>query len=104
MWGISDRAKLSSRIKDYIRRQRLVHVYKVYAYGDFTAQDKELQKVKVEISKCDYLDRYINKGFYGLTVLIMDPSCMFAHKLRALTDRRKLQNRDFHDAHFMFSK
>ena len=29
---------------------------------------------------------------------------MFAHKLCAITDRQKLQNRDLYDAHFMFSQ
>jgi predicted nucleotidyltransferase component of viral defense system len=66
--------------------------------------EKAFQKVKVEISKRDYPDRYVNKDFYGLTVPIMEPSCMFAHKLCAITDRKKLQNRDLYDAHFMFSK
>jgi predicted nucleotidyltransferase component of viral defense system len=66
--------------------------------------EKSLQKVKVEVSKRDYPDRYVNKDFYGLTVPIMEPSCMFAHKLCAITGRKKLQNRDLYDAHFMFNK
>lgn len=66
--------------------------------------EKAFQKVKVEVSKRDYPDKYINKDFYGLTVSIMDPSCMFAHKLCAIADRNMLQNRDLYDAHFMFVK
>ncbi len=66
--------------------------------------EKSFQKVKVEISKRDYPDKYVYKDFYGLTVLTMEPSCMFAHKLCAITDRKKLQNRDIYDAHFMFNK
>lgn len=66
--------------------------------------EKSLQKVKVEVSKRDYPDRYVNKDFYGLTVPTMGPSCMFAHKLCAITDRKKLQNRDLYDAHFMFNQ
>lgn len=62
------------------------------------------QKVKIEVSKRDYPDRYINQDFYGLTVPTMEPGCMFAHKLCAITDRPKLQNRDLYDAHFMFTK
>lgn len=65
--------------------------------------EKGKQKVKVEISKRDYPDKYINKDFYGLTIPTMSPECMFAHKLVAITDRKKLQNRDLYDAHFMFS-
>lgn len=66
--------------------------------------EKTWQKVKVEVSKRDYPDKYINKDFYGVTVLTMEPSCMLAHKLCAITDRKKLQNRDLYDAHFMFAK
>jgi predicted nucleotidyltransferase component of viral defense system len=66
--------------------------------------EKSLFKIKVEVSKRDYPDRYVNRDFYGLTVPTMEPSCMFAHKLCAITDRKKLQNRDLYDAHFMFSK
>lgn len=66
--------------------------------------EKAFQKVKVEVSKRDYPDQYVNQDFYGLTVPTMEPSCMFAHKLCAITDRKRLQNRDLYDAHFMFSK
>lgn len=65
---------------------------------------KGKQKVKVEISKRDYQDKYINKDFYGITIPTISPDCMFAHKLCAITDRKKLQNRDLYDAHFMFTK
>ncbi len=62
------------------------------------------QRIKLEISKRDYPDKYINKDFYGITIPIMEPSCMFAHKLCAITDRKVLKNRDIYDAHFMFKK
>lgn len=65
--------------------------------------EKAFQKVKVEVSKRDYPDQYTTKDFYGLTVPIMEAATMFAHKLCAITDRKKLQNRDLYDAHFMFS-
>ncbi len=66
--------------------------------------EKGNPKIKVEINKRAYPDRYINKDFYGLTIPIMAPECMFAHKLCAITDRKKLQNRDLFDTHFMFTK
>lgn len=66
--------------------------------------EKGKQKVKIEISKRDYPDKYINKDFYGLTIPTMHPSYMFAHKLCAITDRKKLQMRDLFDTNFMFSK
>lgn len=66
--------------------------------------EKATQKVKIEVSKREYPDHYVNQDFYGLTVPTMEPSCMFAHKLCAITDRKKFQNRDIYDAHFMFRK
>ncbi len=66
--------------------------------------EKGKQKIKVEINKRDYPDTYINKDFYGITIPTISPDCMFAHKLCAITDRKKLQNRDLYDAHFMFTK
>lgn len=66
--------------------------------------EKGKAKVKVEINKRDYTDKYTNKDFYGITVPTLSSDCMFAHKLCAITDRKKLQNRDLYDAHFMFTK
>lgn len=70
----------------------------------FGSYQKGMQGVKVEISKRDFPDTYINKNFYGITIPTLSPDCMFAHKLCAITDRKKLQNRDLYDAHFMFVK
>lgn len=66
--------------------------------------EKGLQKIKVEISKRGYPDKYINKNFMGISIPTMAPEYMFAHKLCAVTDRRKLQNRDLFDSWFMFDK
>jgi predicted nucleotidyltransferase component of viral defense system len=66
--------------------------------------EKGQQNVKVEISKRDYPDRYVLSDLYGITVPTMEPSCMFAHKLCAITDRASIKSRDVYDAHFMFKK
>ncbi len=70
----------------------------------FGSYQKGMQGVKVEISKRDFPDTYINKNFYGITIPSLSPDCMFAHKLCAISDRKKMQNRDLYDAHFMFVK
>lgn len=66
--------------------------------------EKGLQKIKVEVSKREFPDEYINKNYLGILIPTMTPECMFAHKLCAITDRRKIQNRDLFDAWFMFDK
>jgi len=65
---------------------------------------KGLQKIKIEVSKRSYPDEYVVNDFFGLLVKTLSPSYMFAHKLCAITDRRKLQNRDLFDSWFMFKK
>lgn len=77
---------------------------KRYTWFWLGSYEKNLPQIKIEVSKRDFPDKYINEDFYGLTIPTMTPGCMFAHKLCAITDRRKLQNRDLYDAHFMFSK
>lgn len=62
---------------------------------------KGMQKIKVEISKRAYPDRYSVSDYYGLSVRTMVPECMFAHKVCAITDRKKMVNRDLYDAWFM---
>lgn len=66
--------------------------------------EKGLQKVKIEISKREYPDEYITKNYFGISIPTLKPEYMFAHKLCAITDRKKLQNRDLYDAWFMFEK
>lgn len=66
--------------------------------------EKGLQKIKIEISKRDYPDKYINKNYFGILIPTMDPEFMLAHKLCAIMDRKKLQNRDLFDTWFMFDK
>lgn len=63
---------------------------------------KDLMNIKVEVSKRDYPDTYETKDFLGITVKCMTQDCMFAHKLCAITDRKKLVNRDLYDTLFMF--
>lgn len=65
---------------------------------------KGLQKIKIEVSKREYPDKYLNMNYFGILIPTMAPEYMFAHKLCAITDRKKVQNRDLYDAWFMFDK
>ncbi|MEM1311893.1 MAG: nucleotidyl transferase AbiEii/AbiGii toxin family protein [Patescibacteria group bacterium] len=62
---------------------------------------KAQMKIKVEVSKRDYPDTYETKDLLGIPIKVMTKECMFAHKLCAITDRSKLQNRDLYDTLFM---
>jgi len=61
-------------------------------------------KVKIEVSKRDYPDTYEIKDLLGIPVKVMTKDCMFAHKLCAITDRKRLQNRDLYDTYFMLTR
>ncbi|MBU2543789.1 nucleotidyl transferase AbiEii/AbiGii toxin family protein [Patescibacteria group bacterium] len=66
--------------------------------------DKGKQKVKVEVNKRRFSDTYTEHEFYGLTVRSLDLESMFAHKLCAVTDRKKLVNRDLYDTWWLLTK
>lgn len=66
--------------------------------------DKGKQKVKVEVNKRKFGDTYAYHEFYGLTARTLDVQSMFAHKLCAVTDRKKLVNRDLYDAWWLLTK
>lgn len=62
------------------------------------------QKVKIEVSVRDYQDDFEIKNFLGISVLTMVQENMFAHKLVATTDRKKIANRDLFDLNYFFQK
>lgn len=66
--------------------------------------EKGFHKIKIEVSKRNYPDTFETKDWYGLSIPCMVPASMFAHKLCAITDRPKLQNRDLYDSWFMFDR
>jgi predicted nucleotidyltransferase component of viral defense system len=86
-------------IKDY---QVQDHYEKFHTWFWLLSYQKTQMKVKIEISKRDYPDTYETKELLGIPIKVMTKDCMFAHKLCAITDRKKLQNRDLYDAYFMF--
>ena len=62
------------------------------------------RKLKVEISKRFFEDRYEMKNLLGFNVMVMTISDMFAHKLCALTDRSTLTHRDIFDTWFFMQR
>ncbi|MCK5466183.1 nucleotidyl transferase AbiEii/AbiGii toxin family protein [Candidatus Parcubacteria bacterium] len=66
--------------------------------------EKGLQKIKIEISVRDYQDDFEIKNFLGISVLTMIPENMFAHKLVAVTERKRIANRDLFDLDYFFEK
>jgi len=91
--------------------EALNQIFKDYEIQDYSnkyhtwfwllSYQKTQMKIKVEVSKREYPDTYETKDLLGIPVKVMTKDCMFAHKLCAITDRAKLQNRDLYDTYFM---
>jgi len=57
--------------------------------------------IKIEISKkTKKSDTYSYKSILWYQALCMDPDCLFANKLIALTQRNRIVSRDLYDVHF----
>ncbi len=60
------------------------------------------RQMQIDINRRVYPDKYEIKQFYGLSIKTLDSGSLFAHKLCAILDRKRFQNRDLFDAWFMF--
>lgn len=59
--------------------------------------------IKLEISRRNRVNNnYELKNFYGIPILTMWKTSIFSNKIVALTDRKKMVNRDIYDTYFMF--
>ncbi|MDO8610548.1 MAG: nucleotidyl transferase AbiEii/AbiGii toxin family protein [bacterium] len=65
--------------------------------------EKGVNHIKIEISKRSSGNEYEVKNYLGLSALVMKKEDMFANKLTALLDRKKLANRDIFDIWFMLN-
>lgn len=62
------------------------------------------RKLKVEISKREFNDRYEIKNLLGINLKVMVQEDMFAHKLCALLDRKEIAGRDIFDCWFFMQR
>lgn len=63
IWEISDRKRLTGRIKYYLKQKRLIHIYKgIYAYGEYSALD-----IAQKLVPMSYLSLYTSSQMHGLT-------------------------------------
>ncbi len=59
--------------------------------------------IKIEINKrIRKNDTFSYKSLLWYQALCMDPDCLFANKLVALTQRNRIVSRDLYDIHFFF--
>lgn len=64
---------------------------------------EEAQNIKIEINKRCFGSQYEVRNYLGISMLVIRSKDMFAHKLVAMTERRKIANRDIFDNHFFLN-
>jgi len=66
--------------------------------------EEKSQKIKIEINRRDFNSTYELKTYLGVSMLVMVPQDMFAHKLMAMHERIGKTSRDIYDVWFLLSK
>ena len=85
-------AREYGRIKDKINKSHTLFILLSYS--------EEAQNIKIEINKRCFGSQYEVRNYLGISMLVMKREDMFAHKLVAMTERRKIANRDIFDIYF----
>jgi predicted nucleotidyltransferase component of viral defense system len=93
------------KVRQIILNYGSIHDEAKKHFGPLVVLDYEVgeRKLKVEISKRNFNDRYEIKNLLGVNIKVMTASDMFAHKLCALTDRGTLSPRDVFDSWFFMN-
>lgn len=75
-------------------------INKRYTLFILLSYSEEAQNIKIEINKRCFGSQYEVRNYLGISMLVMRSEDMFAHKLVAMTERRKIANRDIFDTYF----
>jgi predicted nucleotidyltransferase component of viral defense system len=62
--------------------------------------EDKAHNIKVEVNRRQFDSRYEMKTYLGVSMLVMVPEDMFAHKLMAMSERIGKTNRDIYDVWF----
>jgi len=66
--------------------------------------EDQARNIKVEVNRRQFGSRYELKTYLGVSMLVMTPEDMFAHKLIAMSERIGKTSRDIYDVWFFLSK
>lgn len=66
--------------------------------------EDKAHNIKIEINRRQFGSSYEMKTYLGVSMLVMAPEDMFAHKLMAMTERIGKTSRDIYDVWFFLSK
>ena len=83
------------KIKDIYNKENTL-----FLLVDYKSHD---MNIKIEINKRTWKhDSFSFRNVLWYQALCMDPDCLFANKLVALTQRNRIASRDIYDIHFFF--
>lgn len=66
--------------------------------------ENKAHNIKIEINRRQFGSKYEIKTYLGVSMLVMIPEDMFAHKLVAMTERIAKTSRDIYDVWFFLNK
>ena len=94
--------KVYTKIRKIAKKHGSIHDEAIKHFGIIVVVDYGIgeRKLKIEISNRAFNDRSEIKSFMGISMNVMVPEDMFAHKLCALLDRSSITNRDIFDSWF----
>lgn len=95
-------AKIEEILKDYGQikelKKKRSSLFLVLSYEDGAPN------IKIEINRREFGSRYEVKSYLGISMKVMVPEDMFAHKLVAMYERMGKANRDIFDVWFFLQR
>lgn len=99
-----DPAKMTKVLDKYLKIEKSDFKSGKFGWLWEGSYQKGYRKMQVDVSNRQFEDNYKVKQFYGLSIKTLAPDSLLAHKLCAVLDRKKFQNRDLYDVWFMLDK
>jgi len=95
-----------NKVRKILLKYGKIHDEAIKYFGPLIVLDYGIneRKLKVEISRREYHDRYEIKNLLGFDLKVMVAEDMFAHKLCALLDRENTAGRDIFDCWFFMQR
>lgn len=103
--GVVDEAGFLDAMESLLRQHGKIKekVKKRHTFFFLLSYGETDMNIKIEINTRIWKsNRYEMVNFFGLEMLAMDRATIFANKLVAVTDRKKVVNRDLYDIFFFF--
>lgn len=103
---ISKEKEVYDAVREILLKYGKIHDEAMKFYGPILVLDYGAgeRKLKIEISKRDFMDSYTLQNLLGIDIKVMNASNMLSHKLCALLDRNEMTNRDIFDAWYLMER